>query len=120
MKCGKTSTENKTTTHMETTSLVTGLSIVIIILCCDLLHSVIDGISFYGLEAGAVDHFDDLLFGHFYFAAGFDGVAVGEFAAVGDGAVEVVGAEVEGGLGRGFAEHHPVGLDVVEVVEHQA
>ncbi len=46
-------------------------------------------------------------------------VAVGEFAAVGDGAVEVVGAEVEGGLGGGFAEHDPVGLDVVEVVEHQ-
>ena len=58
------------------------------------LHAVVDGVAFDGFEAGAVDHFDDLLFGHFYVAAGFDGVAVGEFAAVGDGAVEVVGAEV--------------------------
>ena len=38
-------------------------------------------------KPGTPDHFDDLLFGHFYFAAGFDGVAVGELAAVGDGAV---------------------------------
>ena len=33
---------------------------------------------------------------------------MGELAAVGDGAVEVVGAEVEGGLGGGFAEHDTV------------
>jgi hypothetical protein len=56
--------------------------------------AVVVGISFDGLETRAVDHFDDLLFGHFHFASGFDRVAVGEFAAVGDGAVEVVGAEV--------------------------
>ena len=30
-----------------------------------------------------------------------------------------VGAEVEGGLGASFAEHDPVGFDVVEIVEHQ-
>src|SRR5687767_5705845 len=42
-----------------------------------------------------------------------------QFAAVGDGAVEVVGAEMEGGLGRGLAEHDPVGLDVIEVVQYQ-
>ncbi len=47
---------------------------------------------------------------HYYFAPGFDGVAVGELAAADDGAVEVVGAEVEGGLNGGFAEHDPVGL----------
>ena len=52
--------------------------------------------SLHRLEAGAVDHFDDLLFGHFYFAAGFDGVAVGELAAVGDSAVEIVGATIYG------------------------
>lgn len=45
---------------------------------------------------------------------------MGEFAAVGDGAVEVVCAVVEGGLGGGFAEHYPIGLDVVDVIEHQA
>ena len=50
----------------------------------------------------------------------FDRVASGELAAVGDGAVEVVRAEVEGGLGESLAEHDPVGFDVVEVVEHQA
>lgn len=82
--------------------------------------AVINRISFDGLESGAVDKVDDLGLCHFYFAAGFDGVAVGEFAAVGDGAVEVVGPEVERGLGGGFAEHYPVGLDVVEVVKHQA
>ena len=59
-----------------------------------LFYVVIDRIPFHGLEASAVDHFDDLLLGHFDFAAGLDGVAVGEFAAVGDGAVEVARAEV--------------------------
>ena len=63
----------------------------------DWFHAVIDRISFHSFEAGTLDHFDDLLLGHFYFAAGFDGVAVGELAAVGDGAVEVAQAEVEGG-----------------------
>jgi len=42
-----------------------------------------------------LDHFDDLVFGHFYLVVGLDGIAVGEFAAVGDGAVEVVGAEFQ-------------------------
>ena len=65
-------------------------------------NTIIHRIPFHGFEAGAVDHFDDLLLGHFDFAARFDGVAVGEFA-VGDGAVEVVGAEVEGGLGGAFS-----------------
>jgi hypothetical protein len=55
--------------------------------------AVVEGVTFDGFEAGAVDHFDDLLFGHFYFAAGLDGVALGQLAAVGDGAVEVVGAK---------------------------
>jgi hypothetical protein len=38
----------------------------------NLLHSVIDGVAFDGVEAGVVATRDDLLFGHFYFAAGFD------------------------------------------------
>jgi hypothetical protein len=54
--------------------------------------AVVDGISFDGLGTRAVDHLDDLLFGHFHIA--LVRVAVGEFAAVGDGAVEGVGAEV--------------------------
>jgi len=33
-----------------------------------LLYSIIHGIPFNSFEAGAVDHFDDLLIGHFYFA----------------------------------------------------
>lgn len=37
--------------------------------------SVVNGVPFNGLEAGSVDHFDDLWFGHFDFA--FVGVAVG-------------------------------------------
>src|SRR5436190_9206911 len=84
------------------------------------LDSVIDRISFHSVEAGTVDHFDDLLFGHFYFAAGLDGVAVGELAAVGDGAVEIISSVMQCCLRGGFAEHDPVGLYVVEVVEHQA
>ena len=47
------------------------------------LYQVINRIYLNSLKAGAVDHFDDLLLGHFYFA--LVGVAVGEFAAVGDG-----------------------------------
>jgi hypothetical protein len=47
-----------------------------------LLHAVIDRIPVHSREAGVVDHFDDLLPGHFYFACG--GVCVGEFAAVGE------------------------------------
>ena len=57
-----------------------------------MLHPIINGVPFNCFEAGAGDHFDDLLLGHFDFAAGLNGVAVGELAAVGDGAVEVVGA----------------------------
>jgi len=41
--------------------------------------AVIDRISLDHLEAGAVDHFDDLVLGHFYFAAGFDEIALAEF-----------------------------------------
>ncbi|MDQ3220029.1 MAG: hypothetical protein M3Q26_04660 [Acidobacteriota bacterium] len=37
------------------------------------------------------------------FTSLFDRIAFGEFAAVGDGAVEVVGAEMEGGLGGAFS-----------------
>jgi hypothetical protein len=48
-----------------------------------LVDTIIHRISFHGLEPGAVNHFYDLLFGHFYFAAGFDGVAAGEFRRTG-------------------------------------
>jgi hypothetical protein len=48
--------------------------------------SVIHRIPFHRLETSALDHFDDLLFSHFYFAAGLDGVTMGELAAVGNGA----------------------------------
>jgi hypothetical protein len=40
-----------------------------------LFNAIIDRIPLDGHKAGAVDHFDDLLFGHFYFA--FGGVGVG-------------------------------------------
>ncbi len=40
-----------------------------------ILHAVVDGVAFHGFETGTFDHFDDLLFGHFYFA--FGGVGVG-------------------------------------------
>lgn len=40
---------------------------------------VVDGIPLHGFEAGAGDHLDDLLIGHFDFA--FVGAAMGEFAA---------------------------------------
>ncbi len=42
--------------------------------------AVVDGVAFDGVEAGAVDHFDDL-FLSIYFAAGFDGVAVDDPSA---------------------------------------
>jgi hypothetical protein len=45
------------------------------ILCPNGGDAIVDGVAFDRFEAGAVDHFDDLLFGHFYFAAGFDGIA---------------------------------------------
>lgn len=47
--------------------------------------AVVNGVSFHGFEAGAGDHFDDLLLGHFDFVIGLNGVAVGEFAAIGEG-----------------------------------
>ena len=43
-----------------------------------------------------------------------------EYAFLGDGAVEVVGAVVEGDLGEGEAEADPVGGDVGDVVEVDA
>ena len=45
------------------------------------LDTIIHGIPFHSLEAGVFDHGDEFLFGHFDLAV-FDGVAVGEFAAV--------------------------------------
>ena len=87
-----------------------------LIVSCNCIYSIINCVAFDGFKSGAFDHFDDLLLGHFYFAPRFEGVGVGEFAAVGDGAGEVVGTEVEGGLGGGFAGHDPIGLDVVEGV----
>ncbi len=53
------------------------------------LNVIIHRFPFQGLEAGALDEFDDRLFGRFYFAAGFDGIAKSEFAAVGDACVEI-------------------------------
>ena len=40
-----------------------------------ILNAVVDGVAFDGFETRTLDHFDDLLFGHFYFA--FGGVGVG-------------------------------------------
>ena len=65
-------------------------------------HTIINRISLHSLEASVFDHGYQPLLRHFYLAV-FDGVAFGELAAVGDGAVEVVGAEVEGGLGGAFS-----------------
>ncbi len=36
-----------------------------------------------------------------------------------DGAVQIVRAEGEGNLGQPFSQHHPIGFDVVEIVQHQ-
>jgi hypothetical protein len=54
--------------------------------------AIINRIPFHSLEAGAFDHLDDLLLGHLHFVVGFDRVRMREFAAIGDGAVKVVGA----------------------------
>ena len=63
-----------------------------VILSRESFQTVVDRVSFYGFEAGASDHFDDLLFGHLDIVIRFNLVAVSWFAAVDDGAVEVAGA----------------------------
>ena len=62
---------------------------------------VIDRIYLHSLEAGAVDHFDDLLLGHFYFAVAR--IAVGELS-VGYCAVEIIVYEMQGSLDVEHAE----------------
>jgi len=39
--------------------------------------AVVDSVSLNGFKSCTLDHVNDLLFGHFYFAAGFDEVDVG-------------------------------------------
>ena len=51
-------------------------------------YTVVDRIPLHSLKPSPLDHGDDLGFGHLYFA--FGGVGVGQFAAVGDGAADVV------------------------------
>jgi len=63
------------------------------LLCLCSFDAIIHRIPFNRFEAGVFDHGDEFLFGHFYLAV-FDRVAFGELAAVGDGAVEVVGADI--------------------------
>src|SRR3712207_7502863 len=53
-----------------------------------LLDAVVEGVALDGLEAGVFDEGDDLLLGHLDLAVCFDRVALGEFAALGDGAVD--------------------------------
>src|SRR5687768_7599241 len=85
-----------------------------------MLDRVVERVALDGDEARVLDERDDLLSGHLDLVPGLDRVARGEFAALGDGPVEVVRAVVQGDLREPLAEHHPVGLDVREVVEHEA
>src|ERR1035437_656125 len=85
----------------------------------DLLHSIIHRVPFHRFKTRVLDELNDLGLRHLYLTV-LNCVAFGQLAAFGDGAVEVIGAVVEGRLGEVFAEHHPVGFDVVKIVEHQA
>ena len=49
-----------------------------------MFDSIIHRVPLHRLEAGAFDHLDDLLLRHLYLIIRFDGVDVGEFAAVGE------------------------------------
>lgn len=86
----------------------------------DFFHAIINRVALDRFKARVFNHPDQLGFRHFLFAAFFDRIAVRQLAAVGNRAVDVVGAEMQRGLRRRFAEHHPIGFDVVEIIEHQA
>ena len=76
-----------------------------------------DGVAPHGREARFTDHEFQLLEGQ-----ALGGTGTGHMADVlfHHGAVQVVGAVPEGRLGQLGAHHDPVGLDVGDVVQHQA
>src|SRR5215472_9012509 len=81
------------------------------------LDHVIEGVALHRDLARVADDAEDLLPGE---ASG-----AGRLRRVGDllvlqGAVDVGGAEVQGDRGRLLADHHPVRLDVGEVVEQES
>ena len=55
-------------------------------LCGDPLYTIVNCSPFNSFESGAFDHLDNFLLGHLDLVVRLNGVAVGEFAAVGDGA----------------------------------
>src|SRR3712207_4950961 len=83
------------------------------------LDGAVERVALDRFEAGVFDERDYLLLRHLDLAAGLDRVALGQLAAFGDGAVEVVRAVVERDLRETLPQHDPVGLYVREVVEHQ-
>src|SRR5262250_42702 len=81
------------------------------------LDHVIEGVALHRDLARVADDAEDLLLGE---ASG-----AGRLRRVGDllvlqGAVDIGGAEVQGDRGRLLADHHPVRLDVGEVVEQES
>lgn len=81
------------------------------------LEGLVEGIALDGDEAGFADGVDEFGLGSGLGRAGAGHV---EDVFLENGAVEVVGAEVEGDLGEFGTEADPVGGDVVEVVEVEA
>ena len=72
------------------------------------------------LQSGFFDQLNQLGLRHLYFIVSLDRVTLGQFAAFGDRAVDVIRAKVQSDLCQALAQHHPVRFDVREVVEHQS
>ena len=77
---------------------------------------MVERVAFDRFAAGFRDQAFDLVDGEDLGCFGA-GVVIDQFMP--HGAVQVVGAVGERGLRRADAEHDPVGLDVIDVVEHQ-
>src|SRR5512135_1548460 len=77
---------------------------------------MIDGVALYWCASSLLDKMYDIIFCH---TAVCDSASRLRNALLDNCAVKVVDAETKRYLGDFFAEHDPIGFDVVEIIEHQ-
>src|SRR6266516_8072034 len=66
--------------------------------------SIVNSIALDGLESGFFDQADQFRLCHLHFVVRLERITLGQLAAFGDRAVDIVGAEVQRDLSQPFAE----------------
>src|SRR5271163_4053280 len=81
------------------------------------IHAIVERVALDGDPAGGANQAFEVGAGE-AFGRGGAGVVINIF--LDDGSIEIVRAETESDLRDALGEHDPVGLDVIEIVEHEA